>query len=128
MYIPIRVASFVTMRAFERCHYKVLADFEPFPGGHVKMNKQKSKKVTQFFWGEIDKVIKSKSIPEVRQGEIFPTGNFHKLGKEELEWLKEVKKLIEWGDDNKYWLEIGNKYNILDEANFQLAELQVSAI
>lgn len=140
MTLSARVSSIVLTRQFGRKYFKILADFEPFPGGLVTMTRtfRNAKRPIEKYEDYLDAILVDRLMCEVTQnGLTHPTktGEYYKPTREELEWLQEINHLIQWAQSNLYVLDIGKmpeqefeKGVRCTEADFQIAELSVSAI
>ncbi len=139
MTLSIRVSSFRTVRQFDRKYFKVLADLEEFPGGLVVMDRhfRNANRKSERYEGNLESILEDKDMSGYNNNRMLgqvPNGSVYKLTREELDWLQEIQHLINWGQSNSYWIQIGHvpedgtQGPRCNESDFQLAALEVSAI
>lgn len=115
MTLSVRVPSLVSSRSVEFNHWKVLFDFEPFPGGHVFMIREELgedghpvAKVRKFS-GTLKAILNTGFIVGTTDpfyGQPVPNDDIYRLDSEEVEYLQEISDRIDWGQENTIWLEI----------------------
>ena len=119
--ISIRFPAFVTTLTTENRFWKVLADFEPFPGGHVTMLEEfDGKAPAKKYAGTLEKILNVGLIGGIHDalvGPARPNNEVYRLDPDELDFLRTCQQLIEWGQENTIWGDI--------KGNPQLIELDL---
>ncbi len=119
--ISIRFPGFVTTLSTDNRFWIVRAEFEPFPGAHVRMLEEfDGKAPAKKYAGTLEKILATGLITGIHDslvGPARPNDEVYHLDPDELDFLRTCQFLIDWGQENTIWGDI--------DGNPQLVELKL---